>query len=57
MFPFFSSLFLTPSRTDAHFVFMLLETGNYFAVARSNAGADSLSVGLTQSKGGVGRLS
>jgi hypothetical protein len=30
---------------------MLLETGNYFAVARSNAGADSLSVGLTQSKG------
>jgi hypothetical protein len=32
--------------------FMLLETGNYFAVARSNARAESLGVGLTERKGG-----
>ena len=32
---------------------MLLETGNYFAVARSKAGAHFLGVGLTQSKGAL----
>jgi hypothetical protein len=35
---------------------MLLETGNYFAVAWSNAGAESLGVSLAQSKGRFGRL-
>lgn len=49
-------IFLRSFYPDAHFAFMLLETGNYFAVARSNAGAHSLGVGLTQSKGGFGRL-
>jgi hypothetical protein len=35
---------------------MLLETGNYFAIARSNDGAESLRVGLTERKGRFGPL-
>ena len=35
---------------------MLLETGNDFAVARSNAGTEFLGIGLAERKGRFGRL-